>query len=329
MTAAAVLAGLYPPVEKDDDLMNEVFNDEIGGTGAGKGIGWQPIPIHTVDYDQDSLLHRGAECPVYKQMFKDVYRVAPKLVNEAKNFANLWKFVKEQAGVPVDGRIDNVWWISDAIYVAKQQGWTPPAWTTEIKDGEILYDHFMKFRDLSFVMMGYNDTMRRLAQGNMINQVRNNMQMKINGTKEVKDVYLYAGHDDGISPFLQALGYDFKVPPYYVNAVILELWKDENMAPKVKLYYRNDKDVDPPPDQPDRLNIERDGKKCPGKCPMSTFFQITDKMVPKDFKKECGVNEFIKQLDVAGCSSALDMSLLFPLLAFTSLNNCVIVLMQS
>ena len=100
-------------------------------------------------------------------------------------------------------------------------------------------------------------------------------------------------------------------------------------APKVKLYYRNDKDVDPPPDQPDRLNIERDGKKCPGKCPMSTFFQITDKMVPKDFKKECGVNEFIKQLDVAGCSSAFDMSLLFPLLAFTSLNNCVIVLMQS
>ena len=78
----------------------------------------------------------------------------------------------------------------------------------------------------------------------------------------------------------------------------------------MKLYYRNDHKMDPPPEQPDPLNIERDGKTCHKKCNISTFFAITEKMIPKDFKKECG------RVDEAAKCSADRITPLLPFVAF-------------
>ena len=56
---------MFPPSKKENPI------SEIGG------IGWQPIPVHTVDKDTDELLRRGTNCPLYKKMFqKDIWITA-------------------------------------------------------------------------------------------------------------------------------------------------------------------------------------------------------------------------------------------------------------
>ena len=57
MSALSNLAGLYPPKG------SQVWNPHLL---------WQPIPVHTRPLAEDNLLSSHAECPKFKQLFKEL-----------------------------------------------------------------------------------------------------------------------------------------------------------------------------------------------------------------------------------------------------------------
>ena len=59
MSAESNLAGLYPPKG------NQVWN---------KDIPWQPIPVHTVELEADSLLSSHSKCPRMTELIEDVLK---------------------------------------------------------------------------------------------------------------------------------------------------------------------------------------------------------------------------------------------------------------
>ncbi len=80
MSAESNLAGLYPPRGE------QVWNKGIGSiviidtkyTQRNPSliidIPWQPIPVHTVNLENDELLTSHADCPRYQEMVEAVFQ---------------------------------------------------------------------------------------------------------------------------------------------------------------------------------------------------------------------------------------------------------------
>jgi len=273
-SAEAFLAGMFPPSKNENPI------SEIGG------IGWQPIPVHTVDKDTDELLRRGTNCPLYKKMFqKDIWITASEALEEEKNFGDFWKEVLHKSGVDqIQGLVNGMydyWWIAHSLIVQKHEHKPMPDWVTPE-----MMRHFRHFRAMCFQFMGYNVTMARLAAGNLLGKIRNDMQKAIDKVDPVQKLFLYSGHDDGIAPFLSTLKLFTPHIPNFACAVILELLEDdERQEPFVRIFYRNDTGMTP--SEPPQLKHP----DCEADCPWSKFVAITKPFIPVDYHAECELEE--------------------------------------
>jgi len=265
MSAASNLAGMYPP------NANETWTIDIRG--------WEPLPVHTVPHSKDNLMVRGNNCPRYNAMCRELWttRPTPEVVVEKTEYADFWRRVKEHAGLPIDMELADLWFVSDALHIEKLTNKSLPDWVDEN-----VYVHLMKYIDLNFRMMVYNETLARLSGGNLLNDMQMNMRAKLIG-KRTKNVYVYSAHDDTVAPLLAALKvYNNKAPPY-ASAVMLELWENEKKRPVVRIFYRNDTSINP--EEPLFLTIPG----CQADCPWADFLKLTRPSIPLNYLKECAL----------------------------------------
>jgi len=276
MSAMANLAGLFPPNK------NETWSNEI--------THWEPLPVHTVPHSADTLLVRGNQCPRYHAMCEELYttRPTPEVIVEETRYASFWNDVRKYAGLPSDLPLNDMWPVADSLFIERSLGLALPGWV----DG--VYDHLMEYVDLNFKMMVYNRTLARLAGGNLLNEIRNNMKAKLAGKKKMQPVRVYSAHDDTVAPFLAALDVFNDLAPPYASAVMVELWKSEaeKEEPFVRVYYRNDTSINPAP--PLLLTVPG----CHSDCPWSQFLSLTSDSFPKDYAEECEMPKGLSARDV-------------------------------
>lgn len=85
MSALANLAGLFPPTTEE-----EKWNDELM---------WQPISVHTIPRDQDTLLHGGKPCPKYDELYDYYMEKSPEaliLMNKYADLIEYWSKMSEK-----------------------------------------------------------------------------------------------------------------------------------------------------------------------------------------------------------------------------------------
>lgn len=82
MSASAVVAGIFPPV--NDQIWNE-------------NLLWRPIPIHTVPKEMDYILSRKKSCPRYNQAWK-MYKKSAEYKNLAKRFRSTYQYLEKHSG---------------------------------------------------------------------------------------------------------------------------------------------------------------------------------------------------------------------------------------
>lgn len=85
MSAAANLAGMFPP--NDDQIWNPEFN-------------WQPIPIHTIPEEYDTMISPHRPCPAYEYYFDDMKR-SEQFQQMNIRYDKLYKFLTEKSGSPI------------------------------------------------------------------------------------------------------------------------------------------------------------------------------------------------------------------------------------
>lgn len=90
MSAESNLAGLFPPKRK------EMWNPEVL---------WQPIPVHIVPENMDSVLSARKPCPAYDEELYSVIKSEEfKRVDE--QFKDLYEYLSEHAGQLVETLYD-------------------------------------------------------------------------------------------------------------------------------------------------------------------------------------------------------------------------------
>ena len=95
MSAATNLAGLYPPIGR------QIWNENLM---------WQPIPVHVIPNEMDSMIYPLRDCPAYETLY-DRLMDSSEFKAIEKKYDYLYKFLTEKTGEPID-----TLWKADAIY---------------------------------------------------------------------------------------------------------------------------------------------------------------------------------------------------------------------
>lgn len=103
MSAAAALAGLFPPT------VDQLFNENIN---------WQPIPIHTIPVEFDYILDSHPKCDRHRMLSKEHHnRPEYKAWHEKYNW--LYQHVAEKSGISVDDDAKCVRIVNDNLRIQK------------------------------------------------------------------------------------------------------------------------------------------------------------------------------------------------------------------
>uniref|UniRef100_A0A1W7RAZ5 acid phosphatase n=1 Tax=Hadrurus spadix TaxID=141984 RepID=A0A1W7RAZ5_9SCOR len=259
-SAMALLAGLYPP--ESDWIWN-------------KDLKWQPIPVHSVPGKDDSLLNYRPDCPAVQREYKKLKRSE---IMQAYNRDNqdFFQFLSEETGMDL-----NEWHglirINSILEIERQNNLSMPHWATNDVIERLRFN-----AALSLSFLYGNTALQRLRGGPLIAEMINNMQRKLNGSLENRKIFVYTTHDIILAAVMSALGiYNNQLPPFSATMITeLHSHGNENF---LRIFYLNSTTPENYQQEPHLLQIPG----CPSDCPLEAFVNLTKRVVPVDWKKEC------------------------------------------
>jgi len=268
MSAQANLAGMFPPTEAMRWLDN---------------FPWQPVPVHTLPLNQDSVLGEKAECPRAEQLLNEVLE-GEEMKRILESHSELLDYISEHSGRPVTNVME-LDYLYDTLLVETIYNKTLPEWTKAVFPG----GEFERLRLMLFSLSTANHQLARLKGGPFIKEMLEHFTFLIEKQTEVvnhvlekkaKLLYVYSGHDTSIATILNSLNVFNGLAPPYASAVLLELFKREEGKHFVRLAYKNDTEATPYP-----LTLPG----CDTLCPLEKFKQLTQSLVPEDWSDECSL----------------------------------------
>lgn len=258
MSAEANLAGLYPPTGAD------VWDTAIT---------WQPIPVHTVTEELDSVLAAKKRCPAFDHALK-VYRQSEPYHSYNASLEQLYRYVTEKTGRRYDS-MSSVQNLYSALLIEELNNFTLPEWTKTV------YPEPLKSISATTFAVKTNTTqLARLKMGPLVKEMLHRFRAKAKGTlKPNRSVWIYSAHDVTVASLLNALRvFELHNPPF-AACIMLELRQpaDSEQQPYVEIFYKNTTA------EPFQLAFPG----CGVQCPLDKMFEIYDSIMPKDWEAEC------------------------------------------
>jgi len=286
MSALSNLAGLYPPE---------------GYWQWNTNLAWQPIPVHTVPQEEDSLLSSHAVCPRFTQLHKEVLEESNFMKNIYKENRELFEYISKNSGENITD-IVHLDYVFDTLLIESIYGMELPDWTKKVYPG----GKFKELRDLSFTVDTFNHEMKRLKGGPFVKEMVEHFDSVATHTMEPSNrkMFMYSAHDTTVAPVLHTLGVFNMIAPPYASMVVVELLDRAGLV--VRVSYKNDSSVDP-------YVLTIPG--CDQLCPLSKFKDLTYSVRPEDWREECG----LKTEDTAIAKVTLLAAVASTMMAFTVL----------
>ncbi|XP_039291952.1 prostatic acid phosphatase-like [Nilaparvata lugens] len=285
MSAASVLAGLYPPTT------GHKWNDRID---------WQPIPIHTIPVEMDEVLAMKKPCPRYKAEFDKMLK-SPPVTAEFAKYSKSIDYLTHFSGEKV-----KTWFqlqdLYDTMFIEELNNYTLPNWTSEVYPTPLKSAAAFTFR-----LDTFTEKLTRLKTGPLMNAMINHFRIYLQGNnknhddKNSRKVWLLSAHDETVANVLDTLKVFETHNPPYTACVLIEL-REKNNDYFVTVTYRNSSS------EATLLTIPG----CATLCPFNQFVQILKPLIPSDWESECHGNRMFTL-----SQHLLQHSLVLPLLLTT------------
>nr|CAD7462685.1 unnamed protein product [Timema tahoe] len=264
MSAESNLAGLYPATDPTSPLRA------------------QPVPIRSRPARDDDLIGGGKPCPRLYQLMRLVLS-SPGVDCIRNNFDTDFQYIHLHMGVNNVGIIEACL-LLDVLTVEQAHNMTLPEWTEGLDRRRL--ESLMNF--IVGVLPSATREIQRLNSGNLISELISHMvQKRNNSLSPNREMFMYSAHDITLSGIQMALGVYEAYPIPFAAAVLIELVVDQQQKYYVKVFYRNSTEHDPY-----LLTLP----KCSPSCPLDTFIQLTQDLIPQDWQRECELRSTQKEL---------------------------------
>uniref|UniRef100_A0A182NA80 acid phosphatase n=1 Tax=Anopheles dirus TaxID=7168 RepID=A0A182NA80_9DIPT len=257
MSAESNLAGLYPP--KGADVWDSA-------------ITWQPIPVHTVSEELDSVLAAKKRCPAYDHVLK-VYRQSEPYHSYNASLESLYRYVSEQTGRRYDS-LSGVQNLYSCLLIEELNNFTLPDWTKTVYP-----EPLSTISAMTFAVKTNTTQLARLKMGPLVKEMLQRFRSKAKGTlKPNRSVWLYSAHDVTVASLLNALRvFELHNPPF-ASCIMLELRQPTDGGPAyVEIFYKNTTG------EPFQLAVP----DCGVRCTLDRMLEIYDSIMPHDWEAEC------------------------------------------
>ncbi|XP_051154414.1 venom acid phosphatase Acph-1-like isoform X2 [Leptopilina boulardi] len=252
-----VLAGLYPP----DSL--QIWDSSIN---------WQPIPFQYEPETKDVLL-TSMNCPRYLQELENIKQnteIKEKLIKFENLMENLTIFTGQQIN-----NLDDLYKIYFTLKMEHKMKLKLPKWSNYILNNTQIMEAIL----FDFELMTYNDLMKKLSSGSIINKILDEMIMIQNGViRKGPKIYLYSAHHRNLIMLLSAFGVYNKLHiPEFSSAIIIELYTLNNNHYVQILYYLG-------------ISSKIEILKIPGclkLCPLDEFLKLMKPVLPEKNENLC------------------------------------------
>ncbi|CAH0549762.1 unnamed protein product [Brassicogethes aeneus] len=235
-------------------------------------LDWQPIPIKSLPKKEDNLLFFITPCEEYDREMEEVVK-SKEVQKICRENEKIVKMLQDLTGKDLK-TFNDVHDLYSILETKKLFNLTMPAWADK-------FMYKMKYlSDLNYVILTYNDKLRRLRGGPLLKKILNDWKAKRDGTIEPKKrkAFLYMTHDYNIAYLLGALKIFDPQVPNYGSAVLLELSKNQENEFGVQVFYRNDTSLPP---------YELTIPGCTKICPLEKLVDLTKNVIPGDVMAEC------------------------------------------
>ncbi|KRX73695.1 Methionine--tRNA ligase, mitochondrial [Trichinella sp. T6] len=302
MSAASVMAGF-------------VASDSYGNHGnytlpnfVRSPAGWNPLPIHTVDYGTDNLLNMRYHWNKTANLFRKNFIEYDRFIKQNPDNGAKLAYVADKSGFN-NTLVKNMWILADVVKIEKEgsaEDWHSdqhklPNWVTdEIYDWiQHTFKHWCK-------LVYQPDLLIQISAGDLIFEIVDRIHQKQLSMKQSQNTnswierikfYSYSGHDINLLFLLYILGqYDNAATVEYegyASCIVFEAWLTEENEIEIKVFLRRG------PNSTEFQPIQVVGcPPIPSGCPLATFENRTRKFFPKPNK-----------VDVDCCSSANFLSI--------------------
>ncbi|XP_055308428.1 prostatic acid phosphatase-like [Sitodiplosis mosellana] len=256
MSAQCNAAGWFEPTE------GEVWN---------KALAWQPIPIHTVPYNEDYLLVHDLICPRHTQLYKE-FTESTKFKYNMNRSADLISFLSLKTGRTLSNPIE-VMYLIMLLEEEKERGFDLPSWVNDIS--RYTNDTLEQISTIHMESFTHTNEMKKIKAGFLIKEMFDRFKNKsLSLLQPHLSIWAYSAHDLNIVSVLNALNlYELHVPPY-ASSLFFELYR-QNDSYFVQLFYRKT-----PTENVPALNIPN----CGTMCPLDKFYVLYRHILPTDYE---------------------------------------------
>lgn len=216
MSAQSNLAGLYTPSG------DSVWLD---------GFPWEPVPIHSVPEEEDTILAMSKSCPKFDKLYKDVEK-AEFFKNLLVEYKDMIQYIEEKTNWTIKS-VGNIETLHSVFYVYQTQNESfIPSWAYSLDPANFSY-----LAGTAYIRKTFTTDLKRLHAGPFFNFLTSYFDNVLNSS-DIPKFLMLSAHDTTISAVLNSMdAYDF-VPPEFASTVIWELRKNKNGVPYLNMFYR-------------------------------------------------------------------------------------------
>ncbi|XP_029342532.1 lysosomal acid phosphatase isoform X2 [Acyrthosiphon pisum] len=214
MSAAMVLAGMYPPKNYQKWSNSETV--------------WQPIPIYSNSPDHVHIIGRPGICPSIDSFDANVTHFLD--YSTDKNITALKSFLSENCGQPMTSK--NVPLLYDLFLCQIAEGLSLPEWIKpyHLATMESIYSEVVKN------ILFENTTLMKLFVGPLLNEIGLNMELISNNYNKARKMHLYSGSDISIGMAMSFLGHIIEMPGFGAS-LHFHMYYDVTKGYTVKAFY--------------------------------------------------------------------------------------------
>uniref|UniRef100_A0A8R1TJV5 Acid phosphatase n=1 Tax=Onchocerca volvulus TaxID=6282 RepID=A0A8R1TJV5_ONCVO len=283
VSALANLAGMYPTgIPGKDYPKSKQWPSH-----------WTPIPIHTVQNEEDFVGNAFSRCPRADQLTAIIRcsKHYQEVANENKEF---FDYVSEKSGMKVN--LDNIHTINDIHYAETVHNMSQPSWITDDVSKKLHNLSMITNEFIYGISIPYLPELTKLRGGSLLKLLLENINQKKQCLLNSEDpgcswilqrkYFALSAHDTTVAALLATLA-DKEILeeglPQYTASVAIELWNKTDVGFAVKILFH---EAFPHHYQA----ITRFTKGCPSDsdfCPLDIFLKRSMIFLPDDIKQEC------------------------------------------